>query len=731
MDITNLLYEIIHKYNLDACNSRFRGYLQAVKCIRKLMASYGKTNRLLLIGNSQTDIEMFLTDYDGDMQPDSRVIAMGQAETITKEMLLGYETVLIVSMDDHMQLAQELRLMDINFVDLYDYFVTNGLTLDHPYYKVFEDMQLNFATYQPTYDYQYLDIRRSLFYMLKTYEFTNSKIIKTFYLQKIIFAFLFMKDFIGAKKYLQIYCTDKLERYEDYLKAWNEIERLLAAIAEKLANREQADVVVFWLDFLEYGEDKQMPYLDALSQSALVFENAYTVTPYTQSTFKTLLCAAKVADDKCYNIKQIGSKNSPLIRLLDEKGIRFLYSGFLPYVERPYKTKACQYDLTPTSETFWSVIETLLKTQEPVFLIAHELFNTHWPYRRADSKAPRYLWEASCATRNQEIIPLQKKESLEDADRQLAFYDAFLPAKSTRIYMSDHGHTPIGRFHPVMKVIGPRIPPRREKQLFSYLDFVKLVDYVLEPEEEKLKKLGCECAEIQDVDYYNGLSIKHCIKNRHIEGLFGYHGLVTPQALYIRDNLGKETFWPNESMDKKTSQGLLQTLREKTGVSDIDVEKDDKFRYSKYLYRIYQRYLTRTGDYELKKVRAIRELFTGGGIYALRTGGCTAIQLLLALDVAQWDSIHFIIDRDKDCAAGKLGFPVISPKDLDRYDIDKIVIPSFKLRKELKAELAGTKTQVIDLYAYLESQGIVCTKDFFYLEFGPADFEVGFPFDDF
>lgn len=737
MNITEQLYNLIKTYQLDQCNCRFQKYRRAVELIVELVNGFQKNTRVLLIASAKADLEQFQMDCGGICNAEEQVIPVNNKGFLEQIDNSRYDKILQVSFSWHLELSHELHRQGFSFLDLYTYFLQNGLDLEHDYYRVFDGKNQIHYTNEETYDYRYENISREYFHTFKAYLRSEDRELKSIYLQRTILICLLARDFIGAKKHISLYCKEKLKDYKRYENAMSAIDGFIADIQTAFLKRPFEDILLFWLDELEYGEDACMPYLKAVSENGLTFENAYTVTPTTQATLKTLLCAKKVVDDKSYSIKKIG-ENSTLIQMLKRNGYNFYYCGpYYDYLQKELRVSPFWYKHLPPSMVFWTVLERMLKEEQPVFIMAHELFGSHWPLQCCD---PETLDSFTSCERVSPEYGAHRQVALASLDAQVAFYTELLPKHYKKIFMSDHGWSHFGRFHTVLKLQGKDIPTGNIESLFSYIDFYKLVEYVIKPDCNVLPTLSRSYVAVQDVPYYDGSAIARQLKHkrvlasdyREILTNLGYHGVITQKMTYLKANLFQEECLPIQAMTTEEFEQQLQFCRDVVEHLVVDVEKDDKFKYSKYYYRICNQYFLRNNLYDEKKYQLIRQIFSMENvIYAIRTGGYTTMRLLLTLERSQREKIRYIIDQDPKCICAKFGYKVIAPQNVSKFKIDKIILPSYKRRLLLRDEIADVKPKVIDLYEYLEKNQIKCTMDFYWPEFIDSDFDVNFPFWDF
>jgi hypothetical protein len=312
------------------------------------------------------------------------------------------------------------------------------------------------------------------------------------------------------------------------------------------------------------------------------------------------------------------------------------------------------------------------------------------------------------------------------------------------MYMSDHGkpRSVFGRFHTILIVQGEGIAPYAERRIFSYLDFGKLLDWILLPSEAKYKGLFRDKAEIQDLDFYSGYHLKKIIQLKHFLDKFtGYQGIVTEEDIYIRHNNGLELFCKHKNDGVLFAPERLEYLRGITGTKKLDVWTEEKLQFSKYTYMVLDKYHQRNHEYEEKKSAVLKNLIGENDcsrevVLALYPGGMATYRLLLRVGFELCANVRYIIDGDAECVAGKLGIEVIDPERLSEYDVDIVVKTSpppnvaeteLLSKQAIKERLSGEKVEVIDIYEYLADNGVPCSTHFWDRELTDEDIDVGFP----
>ena len=465
----------------------------------------------------------------------------------------------------------------------------------------------------------------------------------------------------------------------------------------------------------------------------------YTVTPYTGATFKTLFAKKRVIEEKSFNIIKIGEDDSNFICGLKERGYIFRYYGELDLLKSEYIPTYYYSVYTVMTQIFWDILRdmVLLKENEKCFFVLHEVLHTHIPYISLGLTGKMYSnreeWpgqqeEAEKVLRNQ-----QAWESREYVDKQLEFWNDILPEQIYKIYMSDHGHTFLGRFHTIMKISQKDIRVRHCKSLLSYYDFDKIIIYILEHNDIDDKLFDSEFVIVQDVDYYYKEYILSFIQSNEFtpDGLIGYQGVVTKEDMFISYRHGVEYYQRMRKDNICITDKRLEYLRGKLSKSQIDIYKEKKFKYSRIVWEANQRCTERTKDYEVKKKNVILNMFNNIPLeesIAIRGGGIHTMRLLMLLSDTQRRRISYIIDKDNDCVAGKTGIKILNPENIYETKIDHIIVSSFEFRelwkKELKNQNLDNTVNILDIYDELAKRGVICKRDFYKKDFIKEDFNI-------
>ncbi len=375
----------------------------------------------------------------------------------------------------------------------------------------------------------------------------------------------------------------------------------------------------------------------------------------------------------------------------------------------------------------------LLSSDKPVFLVAHALTEGHAPYLSSRIEDEDFLNEYS-----------RIHQAHQELDEQMEYYMNYLNRGTKRIFMSDHGQ-PLVReeFHTYFVVSGGEFCHRAAKEMFSYVDFFKLLHGILEGDTLKHPLFDREYVEVQMLDFYNFQIIKNIIQNKKpvLQSYFGYFGAITREHLYLKYHVGKEFLALRSHMDREPhflyqahdvcDDSLLPYFRGIVGARTLDVNTNEKFQYTRYLYRVYKNFAQKRNRV-FAIVNRLFEKYPDGSV-ALRMGGEHSLELFYVLTKENQRKLAYIVDCNPDCKCRKLNLPVISVKDMEGKAVRAVALSSFDHLEDLRQEISDypKTTDIIDIYRSLEAAGIRCRSNFYTEDSYIKDdvYDVGFPFD--
>lgn len=736
MNYDKLLEELIINYNIADCCPRFRQYLDAKRLLNELTAPY---QNILLIENRMRDAAMVKSfiECSGSIS----CVSIHAKERI-EDLAKNSEFVLFVSYSatskERKFLNQITYAKDRHVCYLYEFLEDNGVLCKSEFYDVLEGERIG----------QYGE-KRNEFYSTRYYGaiYRDKKgylsaegLKRSVWLKKVIFDYLFIRDFVYAEKYIEEYIGEKYPHFEKYQLFLREIKNLLSAMRKK--TQEKRDHFFwFWLDALGYAETSGMPFINSLK--GMVFENAFTVTPTTSLTMMAMFLRKRFYEDCAYAIDYIEEDKSPLIQYLLCEGYQFKYFGFEErFEEKLYGKFTGRF--TPASMLNWYLLCDICNTHYKKCYLLHYIAETHPPFESGILEKVYYSTDVEIKKEKYwEERKVQWELAKRYFDEQLSFLSDFLNPNSKRIYMSDHssGMTPLdevskvgGGTHTNLIVAGEGIQIRQIKKYFNYIDFDNLIRYVVDPREEKLDGMLDDHVIVEYPEKYSLGLVKPLIEQQKVSlDSFGWKQCITDQDIYVVYSVGEERYftagsWVNR-IDFPECQERIEYLRGLTEGNFGDVYGDDFFENSRFLYGVWERYQKRTGGIEpgiLLLKEAVAEI-AENQVIAIRSGGMHTIELLSALgkDAAR---VRYIIDKNKEIESVFKGpglyLDVITPDEMQQNHIDVVIVSSFRYREEIKEELlrSENKYQIIDIYDMLEERGIFLDRGFYEQRILPEDY---------
>ncbi len=727
--LNDMLDDLIIKYNIDKHHSRFRKKKKAEEILLELFENI-KSKNVILIGNCNTDIQFIKETIPYLSNTKSIILEDVFCDNIDQN-ISSFDYVIIVSFNWFREMLNKIKRLNKNTISIYNYFLENNFQLNHPYYDIF-GIKYHTIYGKKSYDYENFDNNANIFYDLKCYEIESSLVLKKIYLEKLIFDCIYIRDFIFTKKYINIYIDNNFDTERNYSNFYKELDKLINYIKIKLENNKKRHINLFWLDALEYGEEKDMPFLMDIAEKGIKFENAYTVTPYTHFTIKTMFLKKYAVDDKSYLTSKVSLDNSEILKFLKNYKYNFLYYGFSNQFDNDLKEKSFINRYTTASILYWKMLTNLVDNNNKLyFSLIHEVMETHSPFISPAINSNDYYFKDFAD--NDEINYRYKNyapASRKYIDDQLRFYTELLGNSMTNIYMSDHGHSFYGRFHTVLNIYGKGIKKEKYNKLFSYYNFDELIHYIVKLDDEILdNNIFSDYVKIQDVDYYNKRAILKWMDKNNFGGLYaiGYRGVITQKDMMIIFNNGQSEYFQiaNNSIIQNNRINYLITL---IGDNKIDIYKDDFFKYSRYVYKVFENYENRVGSLLKRKIDMLCKMIIDipkNKTVAIRCGGENTRKLFWSIDDNCKSRISYIIDKERNCLSSKLGIPVILPEEIKTKKIDVIIISCYPMPSAIVNEKNQLllKYEVIDMYEYLINSGFDIKSEFYREPYEDSDFD--------
>lgn len=482
----------------------------------------------------------------------------------------AYDRVMIFSFVFRQEIKKDLERRSIPYIDIYDELEKQGIQLSLPcnYYA---------SNFHGIVNYYYLRYLRSA-----------AGPQREAALRDLLQTAVESKDFTLISNIYQA-CGGENGNFPFLKTVWEKCEHLLDCIRDKIRERKQKDIVLFWTDMVPYNMLHYLPGIMELSKEGASFQRAYAHTPYTNSTLRAMFCNMLPIDDFPESQKKIHSGNSPLLRFMEREGYKVriigdsnLVMGAEHMIEAGRMRTSCNIE-------WWEGMMDLLQSPKPCFYLFH-FMESHLPCYvpiliepNVLDKVPEAQWDA------------QMKAAWGYLDQCILLYHKLLGNK-TQIFFSDHGihFQELKRWaelklHSYCFAVGENIPKTTAARFFPYRNFEKFVRWLMDPSQSSLDDICEDEVIFQDIDYYNELFVARCIQNKTVKNGIAYRGILNYNYKYVINAIGEEFFYQRrqdgtEELIPLEDPALRAELRSKAGTEFLDVYQYDKFRYTRKLY---------------------------------------------------------------------------------------------------------------------------------------------------
>lgn len=721
--------ELMHTCQIDRHHPWFYEKVRAEQLLEEFWREWcrqGKGRSLALLYEKRGDFENFCmsipegVSYKAVMYNNSDIFSVSDCISEIGEV----EDVLLITQRDHVRISMELEREGLAVQDLYDYFAVHGLELLHEYYLVSNEKYFD-ETGKVDEDTWRNNRYEVVFYDKRKYGTAQDEALEEYYLEKVVFDYYYMRDFVNGEIYLKEYIGKKTSKVGEYERFLADVNSLLLDLQRAVSQKKQKDIVMYWLDAVSYEEDEKMPYWHSVNREALVFQRSFAINNVT-GNIMTALFYQKMPEETLEKYKQI--ENAPLLDMLAGCGWGFKYYGIGGMFAKKHTGRVAEehYHLV-SSESYWKMICDMAEAAEPAFRLVH-LMGAHPPYLSAEMDGERFipLHDAYCSP-SEEIKNARKQQrisSMQYEDRQLAFYDALTKVHAA-IYFSDHGCIEYSMdnyavlHHNILKLKSDSISPGVIKQIFNPLDFQKLVKRLIRGDEWDLKDIFSGYIFLQNFPIYNKDYVKtfYC-QTRFEEHMLGYNGIVEDDYIYFYFHAGYDLCYKLQEekiylMGVNESREIREQMLKKIRSTDklLWDFSHEKFKYSRVLLRVKGaadkredlRSIQRQGELFCRK---FLEKYPEQSTFAIRGGGDDTAMFLDALSQGQRQRIRYIVDGNLQCNASRWEIPVVQPKQSEWKRVTHVIVISSNYREQMLSELADEpQLTVVDLYGQLWEAG--------------------------
>lgn len=722
INLNEELNNIIFEYQLDQYYPKYRKMLEACRILENLIKdSISLSRKTLFMGNEKTMLNLVRQHSKG-----SEIIDQIQ---YSEEKLDELKTV-------HWNQFDRVILLPFHNVRCAERWLKNQNIRYEWIYDIFEDYQLYFESEFYVLNTVFVrdSVQKSLFFSVDGEKTAQNNLQLQLYieqeryevlkepwkkrtLEKMFFLAVNMKNFILAKQYYNLF-VDQYGSDKRFESAWKEIEELLVLIKEKIKERPQRDIIMYWMDELPYHEIDAMPYVKGLADEGISFKNMFTCLPHTRPTFYSIFYQHKSLIDWLERMSDDGTEGT-LITYLEQNGYEFkVISGEMYWLNEKYCACTRRELYTPVSCEMWDLMQQLLTSKKPLFVLVHGLAETHTPCLNSNMLSGSILNYYD-----------RFREGQRELDAQIKFYDECLSQSTLRIFMSDHGKSLNCRFHVHFYIVGWMLAKRSVESLCTLADVYTIVKQLMEQGNIDESDFTREYIEIQELPRYNKDDIKRMISNKYkiFPEHVGYIGVITKKYKYLRfftgDELLEERKVPKpDEIDilynvpfeqlEICDEAKLPYFRNIVGEYPTEILENKKLKYSRLLLKVYQ---------NIKKRReTIRHLINMSldnvqGTIGIRFGGIHSYELFDILTEKNQQKIACIFDKKINCKCANLNIPILAPENIVESSVEAIILSSFDNLELLKEESKTypERIKAIDIYGYMEEHGYLCKGNFF------------------
>lgn len=731
MDIDRELEGLIEKYNIDRHYPAYRESRRACEYLREWIQKLAHEKGEFLFISMDEQVLRLINIWGRKASNISVLYINNVKELEIHEEEIKEKRLYVAAMTRTVEILHWLWRHSYNAKSVYDILENEGIYVQMEFYRFFypikdtEELDLHYRWVEHSgrsldgssitlLEYHYQKMRLGY----ATSERDRKRIN-----EKLFFLAVCMRNFVEAERIL-----NGMKSANEFGKFWDEICVLFCSIEKELHSRRQEDIVIYWLDALAYKDGHKMDYLKERAAHSVCFHNAYTVTPWTGPTCRTIFCHELDIDDLGYRGKPVGPDNSPLMRDIEAHGydIHVLSGALMKTFEAEYCDVTIRR-IDTCAEILWKMLAHMMRDEgkKTVFL-PHMIMEIH---------APAYSVRKDRFDKKHVCEP-----QFEELDAQLRFYDRLLGDGVKRIYMSDHGYSwmkAVNRPHILFQAYCQEWSGRETHKIFSLLDFDKILHQMMEGGEIEDSLWEREFAALQSVDIYNKEFLRDVFqKKAGVEDYMAYKGLITKGNCYLYYKSGEEVLVTLSDMEKdmpivfyadksERDRQECEKFRKIIGGFPKELDTDEKFKYSRYMYPVCENVKKTVAEF----IRLLNDKFAGypDNSIALRMGGNHSYHLYAILKEENKRKICGIIDRSADCVCSEVGIPVVSDVNKLENRPKAIVLSSYvnldALKEEARQQYASL--EVIDIYEYMSERGFDLNTNFWCGI--DSDWNVGFP----
>lgn len=476
------------------------------------------------------------------------------------------------------------NLIQLNYkgriIDLYEFLEEKGIDLSREYYLYKDD------------PYSMIIIANSLLCQCVDREKRREILLA------ILRKYIENRDLYEAEITIEKYYREVSSQDGTLKNIKSGLQALENNIMEEISQKKTRDIICFWQDDLRYETSQNMSYYNECRANGVDFINAYGSSISTRNTFG---CMMEGQDE--ISLFSEGRKPNQVDDFLENEGyVCYRIGGSAECVllkDFDYKNAELSDYSVATTKLFWKLIQLLITSSKPVFVIVHSILETHPPFYAPiledyyfSSSSEKYRLETA---ENMEKYKNCVKKCAKYLDDENRFLARFLSTNAVKIYMSDHGCVMSkttrayneALAHVPLVVCGKGIPQLSVRGMFTYTSYLDLLKWICGKLE--ISEIVHEYIRITGIDAYGKRRIDEIIDFGIIDSGIQFTGVRTQQDVYVYRATGDEEYYLKD--DENTNlianikyQDRIDFLKTKINKKMVDIDMVDKFYYSHKLY---------------------------------------------------------------------------------------------------------------------------------------------------
>ncbi len=400
------------------------------------------------------------------------------------------EVIIVASHTSAQSIKESIKIYapDATVLDIYEILKQNGIEL---YYNFFDAKDRYSETYDLRVKYEQLSENdKNKGNGCKSPEAAEA-------LHELIAAYLSIKDFVYAFKYMDEYIEKKYQNYDNTAKLQKELRQLLEELKEKNESRD-CDITLHFLDAFRAmdaydGSKKEFKVLKDFFKKSVYFENAYSTGPVTYESMIAIIeqqysfTKNVYADNFLFDINKF-----PLMLEAEKRGMEIDLYSFEAYpIMQPTDRINFIYQIH-MAEKFFTLACRRAASPKPLFSILYSPWELHFPLACGfHTQKPVTMGFSDVGVKDMSsFIRQQHADCLKYVDRQFDFYEKILGDASEQAVFSDHSQIVYDEEHfwPFYKYYNNKerqfhcvlaLKPKKNSKLKPYVEsrYISMIDF--------------------------------------------------------------------------------------------------------------------------------------------------------------------------------------------------------------------------------------------------------------